>query len=225
MSIRDRLGDAELLLSQGRNDGALLGVLVAVAATSRKRYPDRMPWGDPAQDGSAFISFLLDEHPVLAPSRWIPACDDDYVRSIFPDKVLDAAGERVGGWWFKVPGSAEFGWPDEVMPLAACLYKYVRCSLAHEAGLPDNVEFTDGEAGKLTFQVLEDRLRLSRSIIDRLSRAVTFAPENFDVFRDVAEIPADVVAWMLFGKGRDDRKAYMEKRAERVALLTPGAPN
>lgn len=40
MSIRDRLDDAELLWAHGREAGALLSALVAVAAIAKQRYPN-----------------------------------------------------------------------------------------------------------------------------------------------------------------------------------------
>jgi hypothetical protein len=39
MSIMTRIEDADLLFQLGRKEGALLLVLIAVAATSKKRYP------------------------------------------------------------------------------------------------------------------------------------------------------------------------------------------
>jgi hypothetical protein len=51
MSIRERLLDARLLYANGHYSGALLTSLVAVAATSRKRYPQ------PTRDSVAFTSF------------------------------------------------------------------------------------------------------------------------------------------------------------------------
>ncbi|MHC4414646.1 MAG: hypothetical protein ACYS0G_05125 [Planctomycetota bacterium] len=66
MSIPERLADAMLLLQHGRNEGALLSVLVSISATSRKRYP----WPStksaanpsaPMGDREAFCTFLKDE--------------------------------------------------------------------------------------------------------------------------------------------------------------------
>lgn len=58
-----------------------------------------------------------------------------------------------------------------------------------------------------------------------LCQAVTFAPENLDLFPDIAETPPDVIAWMLFRKGRDSRKIYLEQRAARIAAIeNPGGP-
>jgi hypothetical protein len=56
MSVRDKIVDAQLLYANGRKEGALLSVLVAVAATSRKRYPLGTK-----KDGDAFTSFLGEE--------------------------------------------------------------------------------------------------------------------------------------------------------------------
>jgi hypothetical protein len=46
MSIRARVEDALLLWESGRREGAFLSALVAVAATSRQRFPDRKAVGD-----------------------------------------------------------------------------------------------------------------------------------------------------------------------------------
>lgn len=55
MSVKERLEDAQLLHQANRNQGAMLSVLVAVAATSRKRRPF------PTKDWDAFESFLKEE--------------------------------------------------------------------------------------------------------------------------------------------------------------------
>ena len=56
MSIRARLEDADLLWRDGRLEGALLVVLVAVAATARKTLPDVRG------DRNAFVAFLKSTH-------------------------------------------------------------------------------------------------------------------------------------------------------------------
>jgi hypothetical protein len=62
MSVRDRIEDSKLLFNAGRLEGALISALIAVAATSRKRYPDRSSIGD----RRAFERFLEDERPTLS---------------------------------------------------------------------------------------------------------------------------------------------------------------
>jgi len=58
VSIKDKITDAKVLYTNGRKEGALLSILVAVAATSRKRYPLGTK-----NDGDAFTSFLAEELP------------------------------------------------------------------------------------------------------------------------------------------------------------------
>jgi hypothetical protein len=57
MSVKDRIEDSKLLFHAGRLEGALISVLLAVAATSRQRYPATTNMGDRA----AFEQFLKDE--------------------------------------------------------------------------------------------------------------------------------------------------------------------
>ena len=57
MSIKERVNDAQTLWSNGKKEGALIMVLTAVAATSRKRYPpDQIK-----EDNRAFKQFIFDE--------------------------------------------------------------------------------------------------------------------------------------------------------------------
>ena len=56
MSVRARADDAKTLYEAHRIEGCLLMLLVAVAATSRKRYPKTV-----MKDGDAFKEFLHDE--------------------------------------------------------------------------------------------------------------------------------------------------------------------
>ena len=63
--VQARIEDAGILADNGRYEGALLMLLVAVAATSRKRYPRGTPSKkDPSKkmrDREAFTTFLRDE--------------------------------------------------------------------------------------------------------------------------------------------------------------------
>ena len=80
MSIRTRIEDANILLKLGRKEGALLATLVAVAATSRKRYPKTktMP------DGRAFKKFVSEELSKYGPG-W---STDRKVKIQFRGKLL-----------------------------------------------------------------------------------------------------------------------------------------
>ena len=55
MTVEQRIIDASILWKAGRKEGAYLSILVAVAATARKRYPR------PIGDREAFTSFIRDE--------------------------------------------------------------------------------------------------------------------------------------------------------------------
>ncbi|MBA4029896.1 MAG: hypothetical protein C0478_03215 [Planctomyces sp.] len=60
MSIRDRLEDARILFAANRVQGAFIQVLIAAAATSRKRY-SKSEW----DDGESFKNFIYDEMGVI----------------------------------------------------------------------------------------------------------------------------------------------------------------
>jgi hypothetical protein len=60
MSIRDRLEDATVLFSVGRHEGAFVHVLIAAAATARKRYT-RDQW----DDSESFRNFIYDEMGII----------------------------------------------------------------------------------------------------------------------------------------------------------------
>lgn len=60
MSIRSRLEDATALFSAGRREGAFVQVLIAAAATSRKRY-SKEKW----DDSESFKNFIYDELGVI----------------------------------------------------------------------------------------------------------------------------------------------------------------
>jgi len=65
VGVQARVEDAGVLGDNGRHEGALLMLLIAVAATSRKRYPRGTPSkNNPAKqmgDREAFTTFLRDE--------------------------------------------------------------------------------------------------------------------------------------------------------------------
>jgi hypothetical protein len=65
VGVQARIEDAGILADNGRYEGALLMLLVAVAATSRKRYPkgtsSKTAAGKKMDDREAFTTFLRDE--------------------------------------------------------------------------------------------------------------------------------------------------------------------
>ncbi len=160
MSVRHRLEDAIILSTIGRKDGALLSALVAVAATSRLRFPEmtQSNWHpkEPMRDGEAFQTFLTEET------------------------------ESVYGTGLRLQITAPF--PDPKKPSGsttdlshpAILYKYVRCALAHEGGLPHTVEFRSHADNALhaSYVASENKFVFSENWLGSLVRAVVFAQEN-----------------------------------------------
>ena len=142
MSVRDRIIDAQLLYANGRKEGALLSALIAVAATSRKRFPIGTK-----RDGDAFTSFLAEELP----------------------KVI-----RVKHFNVK--------FRNEMILLQDLLYKFVRCNLAHEAELPEDIKFE--ESDRLRVKVDVDCITFSDGLIDVLATVVSNAKENCSEFRE-----------------------------------------
>lgn len=140
MSVKDRITDAKVLYANGRKEGALLSVLVAVAATSRKRYPRGTQ-----SDGDAFKSFLAEELPKITPLR--------HVNVKFRNKMTS---------------------------LQDLLYKFVRCNLAHEAVMPEDIIFEKGDSLKV--RVDDNKITFSDCLIDVLATIVGNAKENSDEF-------------------------------------------
>jgi hypothetical protein len=124
--IAARIDDARVLWAAGRREGALLSVLVAVAARARRSYPN-------LGDGDRFRRFLA---------------------------------ESVS-WKL----SAEFR--GAVVPVEQIFYKWMRCSLLHEAGLPEDITWIeDGDPAALTVRAggaPEFVLKLSTGWVDWLA--------------------------------------------------------
>lgn len=190
MSIRRRLEDAHFLLANGRADGSLLSACTAISATSRKRYPDRKAMGD----REAFTKFLGEEMRVVT------------------------AGAVIN---FNVvcPGADTNKYAGGMMPLQDVLYEFVRCMLAHEGRIGENVEFADTDA--ISVEVKDERLILGGEVLRRLLIVPEYAPENAAEFPQVAEMPQEVVGWHLFGRRRDGHAAYLTERQQRLAAIPP----
>ncbi len=166
LGIRRRIEDARVLWQAGRKEGAFGQILIAVAATARKRYPlppqgakpvpdDQRPNpGEYAKDGNGFKTFILDEM----------------------EKI-------TGGLKYNVA----FPFQGETTPLEDILYEHLRCVLVHEGGMPDSITLLEPvhEGGK-KFNVLRlrDPLGFPEGWVDNLLTVVVQAPENETIFRD-----------------------------------------
>jgi hypothetical protein len=143
MSIRARVEDSLLLWDAGRHEGAFLCALVAVAATSRRRFPDRKA----ISDGVAFVQFLESSHTVRIKVEYRGEC----------------------------------------LPVEQIFYKWFRCQLIHEGGLPIDIEFMlDSEPGTMSVRAggaPDFILKVSHGWFHHMINAVSSAPENAAEFR------------------------------------------
>ncbi len=141
MGIRTRIEDAMLLWESGRYEGAFLSALVAVAATARRRSPDRKAVGD----REAFEQFLASAHSMRL--------------------------------------SVEYR--GEVHPIERIFYKWLRCELVHEGGLPIDIQFMPDDGPGLAVRAggaPEFVLKLSNGWFQHLIGAVVKAHENANEF-------------------------------------------
>ena len=145
MSVRTRIEDAEFLYKNGRKEGALLSILVALAATSRKRYPKVVK-----KDRDAFTIFLGEE---------------------LTKRI------RVGKFTVK--------FRNKMILLQDLFYEFVRCELAHEAQVPEDIKFTKGDM--LHVEVDEKKIILSERFFNILFDIVIKAEENKEEFKDVLD--------------------------------------
>jgi hypothetical protein len=160
MSIRTRIDDARFLFANGQKEGALLSILVAVAATSRKRYP-RAPKGKKGPKG--------------------PTETD---RGAFETFVKSAIHRTWGVQNYNV------NFRGKMTPLESVLYEFVRCELAHEGTMPSDVVISPSAPGDmmLVVDVKPHRLTLSESFLDGLINTVVAAPENSSLFAASATV-------------------------------------
>lgn len=142
MSIPVRVEDALLLWKHDRLEGAFLNALIAVAATSRRQFPDHKT----VSDREAFERFLASAHRVRL--------------------------------------SVEYR--GECYPVEHIFYKWFRCELVHEGGLPIDIEFMpDSEPGTLSVRAggaPEYVLKVSHGWFHHLINAVVRAPVNAGLF-------------------------------------------
>jgi hypothetical protein len=99
-----------------------------------------------------------------------PATDRDAFEGLFRDTVnLDLEVEFRGTAW----------------PVETILYKWLRCELVHEGGLPVDIDFVDDGDGALPMiggAPAHGVLRLGNGWYDLLLRTVVTHPVNADLF-------------------------------------------
>ncbi len=151
MSIRARHEDAQILARQGRLDGALLMLLIAVAATAKKRFPGLL-------DSDGFQAFVKVG-----------------VQEVTP---------------IKVGGGFSVTYRGESVMIERIFYKFMRCTLVHEARLPADLEvIVEPTPGMTSIRVEADKLVMGLGWLDNLFEMVVRAPENAEQFADVLAKP------------------------------------
>lgn len=185
MSIKARLDDAVVLYENGRKEGALLLILVAVAATSRKRYPEitpsRLYTNQTMKDKEAFTLFLKDEMPKILGLAGIGGDMMFWYRGTDPQIVKNCRKRSDGPSPPGVPPGTEL----LMITLQDILYLCMRCSLVHQARLSSDLVLAphDSESrGWKTGFTDDGRFLIEDHIIDRLYWTVVEASENADVF-------------------------------------------
>jgi len=160
MSIRARVEDAIALFAAGRHEGALLSVLIAIAATSRRRRPESTPSirkpGKSMGDGEAFEAFLADE--------MVNICRVQNFNVMFRGQLHRL--EHVLYKWHRCELTHKGGLPNDVIFEAP----------QYPGGM--SVAVDPGKS-----------LRLSHGWLDGLVNAVVNASENRDQFGDPPKPP------------------------------------
>lgn len=160
MSIKETVEDAEILKNQGRLIGAFGKALIAVGASSKKKFPagtkSRINPKDKMHDGEAFKTFLGTE----------------LRRYFFAYAGVDDISSGM------VVGTSEGDKSIEDI-----LYVKFRCSLLHEAKLPDEVDILKGvDVSSVSISKENGKLLLGDSWVDHLIQIVKTAACNGEEF-------------------------------------------
>ncbi|WP_158891957.1 MULTISPECIES: hypothetical protein [unclassified Pseudomonas] len=171
MTIPTLVEDAKFLIENDRHLAALSLLLLAVAGSSRRKYPDRKNVGD----GQAFKWFL-----------------GGMIRKLLlNDENLDAH-ERIG-ISVEVDGKQ--------LPMEDVLYKYYRCALVHEGQLSAEVAIVPSRGGDLRAGVIGGSISLGPVFeidyrwIGVLTACVVQAPCNgalFGIEHNICVLKADI---------------------------------
>jgi len=151
MSVGSQVADAMRKLSAGHFEDAIVSASVALSATARLEYPtDR--------DKAACRKFLENNLPIISKIGWVSFGISQPIN--FRYRRLDP----------RSPGIC-------VRTMPEMLYDVVRCTVIHEARLPDNLRFTNqsliqtGQNGELVLPI---------DIIYGLLISIVASPKNAD---------------------------------------------
>ena len=152
MSVGNQVAVAMRKLSERRFEDAIVATSVALSATARREYPTAR--GDKA----ACRSFLEQNLPIICKIGWV---------SFGVSRPINFTYRRLDS---RAPGIC-------VRTMPEMLYDVVRCTAVHEAGLPDNLRFTElpviqtGHDGELVLPI---------DVVSGLLIAIVASPKNAD---------------------------------------------
>ncbi len=119
MSIASRVAEAARHLVERDYESAMIALCIALDATARKMFPKLATNRDTGKRCTAFVNANL-----------------DIITSVgFGGAILAAPGSTLR---LKTPGS-----PGSLTELERIIYETLRCTLLHEASLPDKVRFSE----------------------------------------------------------------------------------
>jgi hypothetical protein len=149
MSIGSQVGDAMRKLSDDYFEDAIVAASVALSATARLEYPK---YGDK----TACRKFLEQNLRIICKIGWI---------SFGISQPINFRYRRLDN---KAPGI-------DVRTMPEMLYDVIRCTAAHEAGLPKNLRFTKNPVIQTG---LDGELILPIDVIYGLLIAIVASPKN-----------------------------------------------
>lgn len=167
MSIRSNVEDAVFLFNNGRPLGALSLILIAVAASSRKRLPK----------GTQSIESPVDEKGnkrIMGDGE----CFRQFLGGRIKNLLFSAGNENDIS--FKSGWVVEF--KDKEWDLTEVLYKQFRCELIHNSDLPEDFRFIDDNERGMSVGTTADYFTLNYGWLDLLIRAVVDADCNASEF-------------------------------------------
>jgi hypothetical protein len=154
MSIAQRVEDAEFLWASGRFEGAFLSALIAFAATSRRLQP---------------LPQTPDTSPQTPPDNSRRITDSKAFQDLFREQFGSGIGVSFRG---------------RMVPLGRLFYKWLRCELVHQGGLPAGLQIdAEDTDGLFTLTLREDLpLAIPSTWYHSLIISVIGHPINADEF-------------------------------------------
>lgn len=162
-NIKRLVDDADYLMAGGRHESALLQLLIAVAATSKKVFPD----------GTLSI-----DQPVTRKGKPNPMPDNERFRRFVGARIRDLLMPPL--LTDTDPHGPIIGFVGGLPDPESVLYEQYRCNVVHEGGLPPDIRFSpeiDSQPG-IGISFSNGTVEFSSGLLTLLRRSVTEAPVN-----------------------------------------------